>query len=207
VAAVLLLVVVAALGDGTRATRLGNSGLWYRVPCTAIGSSGTFVGQSEERGDGFHVMRRQLLQRLLIMHPLSESSDNGGIRGTRYSPSYLGEAGDESPEGLPRFLPYGMEMSLHVMLLISTGKVRYEPCTELFPGVDGPRGEIHEPGPGRPGQGYMEVTCHYGSVSNGCRNSGDINLQKFRRVGRTIILLRQVWPELGWSSRRAEVIR
>jgi hypothetical protein len=71
------------------------------------------------------------------MHPLSESSDNGGIEDMRYSPSYLGEAGDENPEGLPGFLPYDMEMSLHAMLLISTGKVRCEPCTELFPGVDG----------------------------------------------------------------------
>jgi hypothetical protein len=152
------------------------------VPCTTLGSSGTFVGQSEERGDGFHGMRRQLLQHLLITHPLLESSDNGGIGDTRYSPSYLGEAGDEGPEGLPGFLPYGMEMSLHAMLLISTGKVRCEPCTELFLGVDGPRGEIHEPGPGRPGQGYMEVTRHYGSVSIGCRNGGDVDLQEFRWV-------------------------
>jgi hypothetical protein len=29
-----------------------------QVPCTALGSSGTFVGQSEERSDGFYVMRR-----------------------------------------------------------------------------------------------------------------------------------------------------
>jgi hypothetical protein len=114
--------------------------------------------------------------------PLSESSDNGGIRDTRYSPSYLGEAGDESPKSLPGFLPYGMEMSLHTMLLISTGEVRCEPCTELFPGVDGPWGEVHEPGPGWPGQGYMEVACHYGSVSTSCRNGGDIDLQEFRRV-------------------------
>jgi hypothetical protein len=109
---------------------------------------------------------------------MSESSDNGGIEDTRYSPSYLGEASDENPEGLPGFLPYGMEMSLHAMMLISTSKVRCVPCTELFPGVDGPRGEIHEPGPGRPGQGYMEVTRHYNSVSTGCRNGGDVDLQE-----------------------------
>jgi hypothetical protein len=42
-------------------------------------------------------------------------------------------------------------MSVHTMLLVSTGEVHYEPCTELFPGVDLPRGEGHEPGPGRPG--------------------------------------------------------
>jgi hypothetical protein len=59
VAAVLLLLTV--LGDGTGATHLGNPGLWCRVPCVALGGSGTLVGQSEERGDSFHVMCGQLL--------------------------------------------------------------------------------------------------------------------------------------------------
>jgi hypothetical protein len=72
-----------------------------------------------------------------------------------------------------------MEMSLHTMLLISTGKVCCEQCTELFPGVDRPRGEVHELGPGRPGQDYMEVACHYDSVSTSCRNGGDVDLQEF----------------------------
>jgi hypothetical protein len=116
------------------------------------------------------------------MHSLSESSDNGGIEDARYSSSYLGESGDESPESLPGFLPYCMEMSLHTMLLISTGEVCCEPCTELFLGVDRPRGEVHELGPGRHGQGYMEVAFHYGSVSTSCRNGGDVDLQEFRRV-------------------------
>jgi hypothetical protein len=100
----------------------------------------------------------------------------------RYSPSYLGEAGDESPESLPGFLPYCMEMSLHTMLQISTSEVCCELCTELFPGVYRPQGEVHEPGSGWPGQGYMEVACHYGSISTSCRNGGVIDLQEFRRV-------------------------
>jgi hypothetical protein len=70
-------------------------------------------------------------------------------------------------------------MSLHTMLLISTGEVSCEPCTELFPGVDRPRGEVHELGPGWPGQGYMEVACHYGTVSTNYRNGGDVDLQEF----------------------------
>jgi hypothetical protein len=57
VAAVLFLLLFAILGDGTRATRLGNPGLWRRVSCMALGGSGTLVGQSEECGDSFHVMR------------------------------------------------------------------------------------------------------------------------------------------------------
>jgi hypothetical protein len=57
VAAVLLFLLFAVLGDDTRATRLGDPGLWCRVPCTALGSPGTLVGQSEECGDSFHVVR------------------------------------------------------------------------------------------------------------------------------------------------------
>jgi hypothetical protein len=181
-AAVLLLLVVAALDGSTRATRLGNSGLWCRVPCTTLSGSGTFVGQSEECGDSFHVMRRQLLQHLFITHPMSESSDNRGIGDARYGPAYLGKAGDESSKSLPRFLPYGMKMSLHTMLLVSTSEVCFEPCTELFLGVDGSRGKVHEPGPGWPGQGYMEVARHDGGVSTSYRNGGDVDLQEFRRV-------------------------
>jgi hypothetical protein len=152
-------------------------------------------------------MRSQLLQHLLITYPLSESSDNRGIGDARYGSPYLGEAGDESLESLPGFLPHCMEMSLHAMLLISTGKVHREPCTELFPGVYRPRGEIHEPGPGRPGQGYMKVACHHSGVSTSCRNGGDVDLQEFRWVRRTVVHLRQVWLELGWPSRRAEMVR
>jgi hypothetical protein len=77
VAAVFLL--FAVLGNGIRAARLGNPSLWRRVPCTALGGSGTLVGQSEERGDVVHVMRGQLLQHLFITYPLAESSDDGSI--------------------------------------------------------------------------------------------------------------------------------
>jgi hypothetical protein len=75
-----------------------------------------------------------------------------------------------------------MEMSFHAMLLVSTGEVRCEPHTELFLGVHRPWGKVHELGPGRPGQGYMEVARHHDSVSTSCRNSGDVDLQEFRRV-------------------------
>jgi hypothetical protein len=70
-------------------------------------------------------MRCQFLQHLLIMNPLSENSDNGVIRDATYSPPYLGEMRDESLESLPGFLPHCMEMSLHTMLLISTGEAKF----------------------------------------------------------------------------------
>jgi hypothetical protein len=134
-AAVLLLLFVV-LGDGTRATRLGNPGLWGRVPGTPFGGSGAFVGQSEECGDSFHVVRGQLLQHLLITYSLTEGRDDGSIGNARYSTSHLGEAGDERPESLPGLLPHCMEVGLHSMLLVSTGEVCYKSLAEFFPGVE-----------------------------------------------------------------------
>jgi hypothetical protein len=79
-------------------------------------------------------------------------------------------------------LSYNMDMGLHTVLLISTGKVRCEPCIELFLRIHGSQGQIHEPSLGRPSQGYMEVARHHSNVSTSCRNGGDVNLQKFRQI-------------------------
>jgi hypothetical protein len=133
---VALLFLSAVPRDGTRTTCLGGPSLWGRVPCPTFDNSGTLVRQGEERGDSLHVMCGQLLQHFLITYPLSEDRDDGGIGNTRYSTSYLGEAGNKRPEGLSGFLPYSMEVGLHTMLLVSAGEVRNEPCAELFPGVD-----------------------------------------------------------------------
>jgi hypothetical protein len=181
-AAVLFLLLFAVLSEGARATHLGSPGLWCRVPCTALGGPGTLVGQSEECGDSFHVVRGQLLQHLFITYSLVEGSDDGSIRDTRYSPTYLGEAGDEGPKSFPELLPHYMEVCLHAMLLVSAGEVHREPRTELFPGVDRSWGKVHEPSSGRPGQGYMEVCFHHSSVSTCCRDGDDVYLQEFRWV-------------------------
>ena len=53
----------------------------------------------------------------------------------------------------------------------------------------------------------MEVTLHDGVVTPSCRDDGDVDLQEFRWVGRPVVLLRQVRPELGWSGHRAEMLR
>jgi hypothetical protein len=52
-ATIFLLLPFAVLGNGIEASCLGDFGLWRRVPCTALGGSGTLVGQSEESGDSF----------------------------------------------------------------------------------------------------------------------------------------------------------
>jgi hypothetical protein len=136
VVAILLLFLLSVSGDGTRATRLGSSGLWGRVPSSALGGSGAFIGQSEECGDSFHVMCGQLLQHFLITYSLSEGRDDGSIRNARYSTSHFGEAGDELPKSLPGLLPHRMEVGLDTVLLVRTGEVRNEPRAELFLGVD-----------------------------------------------------------------------
>jgi hypothetical protein len=131
-----LLFLFTVPGDGTRATCLGDPGLWGRVPCPALGGSGALVGQSEECGDSLHVMRGQFLQYFFITYSLTEGRDDGSIRDARYSTSHLGEAGDKHPESLPGFLPHYMEVGLHVVLLVNAGEVRCEPCAELFLGID-----------------------------------------------------------------------
>jgi hypothetical protein len=52
----------------------------------------------------------------------------------------------------------------------------------------------------------MKICCHYGGVSTCCRNGGDVHLQEFRRVGRTVVLFRQVRLELEGPGRREEMI-
>jgi hypothetical protein len=123
-------------GDGTRATRVDDPGLWGRVPCPALGGSGALVGQSEECGYSLHVMRGQLLQHFFITYSLTEGHDDGSIVNARYSTSHLGEAGDKCPESLPGFLPRYVEVGLHTLLLVSAGEVRCEPRAEFFSGID-----------------------------------------------------------------------
>jgi hypothetical protein len=94
------------------------------------------ICRPERRVWGFHVVRGQLLQHLLITYSLTEGRDDGSIGNARYSTSHLGEAGDERPESLPGLLPHRMEVGLHSMLLVSTGEVHYKPRAELFPRVD-----------------------------------------------------------------------
>src|SRR6185295_18367156 len=112
----------------------------------------TLVCQGEKRGNAFHLMRRQLLEHLLITYPLTESSDNRRVRDTRNGTPYLGEARDECPERLSGFLTHSVEVGLHTMLLVRTGEVHSEPCTEVLPRLDRPRSEVHEPSPGWPRQ-------------------------------------------------------
>ena len=48
---------------------------------------------------------------------------------------------------------------------------------------------------------------HDSVVATSCCDGGNVHLQEFRRISGTIVLLRQVWAELGRPCHRAEVIR
>jgi hypothetical protein len=106
------------------------------VPRTALSGPGALVGQSEEGGDSFHVIRGQLLQHLFITYSLAEGRDDRSIRNARYSTSHPGEAGDKRPESFSGLLPYCVEVGLHSGLLVSASEGRCEPRAELFLGVD-----------------------------------------------------------------------
>ena len=82
-----------------------------------------------------------------------------------------------------------MEVGLHAMLLVSTGEICSEHRAEFFPGPDGSGGEVHEPSPGWPGQGYMEVAGHNGLVAASRCDGSDVNLQELRQVSSTVELL------------------
>jgi hypothetical protein len=66
---------------------------------------------------------------------------------------------------------------------------------------------VHEPSPNCPGQGYKKVARHDGAISASHHDSSDIDLQEFRWVRRIVILLWQVWPELGQPGHHGEIIR
>jgi hypothetical protein len=55
--------------------------------------------------------------------------------------------------------------------------------------VEGPLREIHEPGPGRPHQGYMEVVDHDNLIPACREDGGGVDLQKLDRVNYPVILL------------------
>ena len=111
------------------------------------------------------------------------------------------------PWCLSGFLPHSVELSLHTMLLVRTSEVHGEPRTELLPGLNRPRSEVHEPSPGWPSQGYMKVARHDSVVATSCCDGGDVHLQEFRRISGTIVLPRQLWTKLGRPGHRAEMIR
>jgi len=73
-------------------------------------------------------------------------------------------------------------------------------------GLDRPRGEVHEPSPGKPGQGYMKVARHGGVIPASCCDSGDIDLQEFGRIYHTVVLFWQVWAKHEWPGHHAEEI-
>jgi hypothetical protein len=175
VAVLLVFLLAATRGSDTGAPRVGKPSLRGRVPCTALCGPGVLVRQGEQGGDSFHLV----CQHLLVTDPLSESRDNRCIGNTWNGSMYLGEAGGEGPVGFPGLLPHSVEVGLHAMLLIRAGEVCRELRVERSPGLDGSSGEVHEPRPGWPGQGYMEVTCHNGIVTPSRRDVGDVDLQEF----------------------------
>jgi hypothetical protein len=71
--------------------------------------------------------------------------------------------------------------------------------------VEGPLGEIHKPGPGRPRQGYREVVGHSSLIPACCEDGGAVDLQELSGVNRPIVRLWQVGLELGRSDHHTQM--
>jgi hypothetical protein len=106
----------------------------------------------------------ELLQHLLIPYPLAKCNHYRGIRDTRDGVANLGEPLDEGAQRLPRTLLDIVEVGLVAWPGVTALKVGRELAAQLWLGVEGSLGQVHEPGPGRPGQGNGEVVGHNGFI-------------------------------------------
>jgi hypothetical protein len=111
----------------------------------------------------------ELLQHLLIPYPLAKCNYYISIGDTRNGIVNLREPLDEGAQGFPRVLLDGMEVGLITRPSIGALEVGREVAAQLRPGVEGPLREIHEPGPGRPRQGYREVVGHDNLIPSAAR--------------------------------------
>jgi hypothetical protein len=82
-----------------------------------------------------------------------------------------------------------MEVSLVARSSIRALDVGRELAAQLWPGAEGPLGEIHEPRPGYPNQGYREVFGHDGLIPTCSEDGGGVDLQELDGVDHPIVLL------------------
>jgi hypothetical protein len=71
--------------------------------------------------------------------------------------------------------------------------------------VEGPFGEIHEPGPSRPHQGFREIVGHDSLISACREDGGGVDPRELGGVDHPVILLWQVGPELGRLDHHTQV--
>jgi hypothetical protein len=75
-----------------------------------------------------------------------------------------------------------MEVDLIAGLRVSTLKVGRELTAQLFPGVQGPRGKVHEPRSDHAGQGYREIVGPDGLILSCNKDGSGVDLQELNRV-------------------------
>jgi hypothetical protein len=72
-----------------------------------------------------------------------------------------------------------MEVDLVARPNIGALEVDRELAAQLGPGVEGPLGEIHEPRPVHPSQGYRKVVGHDDLIISCRKDGGRVDLQEF----------------------------
>jgi hypothetical protein len=171
----------------------------------AFCSPGALVHQAEEHGHILNVVGGELLQHLLIPYPVAKCNHYRSIGDTMNGIANLREPLDEGAQGFPWPLLDGMKIGLVTWPSIGALEVGREMVAPLWPGVEGPLGEIHEPEPGRPRQGYMEVVGHDSLIPPSHEDGGGVDLQELSGVDHPVVLLWQVGPELGWPDHHTQV--
>jgi hypothetical protein len=80
-----------------------------------------------------------------------------------------------------------VEVRLVAESRVSTLKVGRELMAQLFLGVQGPWGQVHEPRPSQASQGHREVVGHNGFIPSCSKDGGGIDLQELGGVDKPIV--------------------
>jgi hypothetical protein len=89
----------------------------------------------------------------------------------------LGEPLDEGSQGLPWALLDGMEVNLIAGPSVRALKVGRELMSQLFPGVQGPWGQVHKPRSGHASQSHREVVGYDGLNPLCGKDGGRVDVQ------------------------------
>jgi hypothetical protein len=98
-----------------------------------------------------------------------------------------------------------VEVDLITLASISALEVGHELMAQLHSRGEGPLRQVHEPRPGRTGQGHREVVGHDDLIPSCSEDRGGVDLQELSGVDTPVVLLWQVGPELARPDHHAEV--
>jgi hypothetical protein len=103
------------------------------VPSLPFSGSSTLVSEGEEFKGILDVICGELIQHLLITHPLSKCDNDNNRSDAGDGVPYLEKSLDESMQHLSGALLHDVEVNLYSKPRVGALKVRHVPLTELGP--------------------------------------------------------------------------